>query len=270
MAVRSVCWLFSWVIISTSVFLCTASPTRRQFVSITETTSSDPAEVVTDDGAVWDDTDEFDLDGDEDWLNEAMVVSPSSSPQQSDYEDYDDDDDYSARRSGNVVVDLGDEDDDDVVHQDAEEDNNGNEAEFLFLPSRDNRLLLQDDDDQGGPIKVRHTGKNSYSDILDTDNSKEGKGDSNRQFEFTIDNDDDDDEKDNEVDDDNGDFVLDESQQKDNNNVESVPRHEAHDDDDEDDDDGEFAAGEDGNGYPLLDNPDEDSQVIYGDHVFLY
>lgn len=38
-----------------------ASPTRRQLITNTEATASDAP--VTNDGAIWDDNDEFDLDG---------------------------------------------------------------------------------------------------------------------------------------------------------------------------------------------------------------
>ncbi|GBM62598.1 hypothetical protein AVEN_243342-1 [Araneus ventricosus] len=202
---------------------------------------------------------------DEEWLGEAPA-SPSSVPQRAEYEDYDDDDGdedgYSSRR-GN----KSDAEDEDIDHQDAEEDEDENDAEFLFMPSRETRLVLQDDDDQSGPIKVRHTGKNSYPEVIDADNSvedssKEGKNEDSQHFEFTIDNDEEDDSN-NEVDD-KDDFVLEDSRPKNQ-------RREASQDDEEDDDDDNFVAGEDDDDEdPMFENPEEDSQVIYGDHLFLY
>ncbi|GFU18732.1 uncharacterized protein TNCV_1352821 [Trichonephila clavipes] len=56
------CRSLIWVTFCTCVVFCAASPTRRQFISITETTSSEPVVVVTKEGAVWDDNDDFDLD----------------------------------------------------------------------------------------------------------------------------------------------------------------------------------------------------------------
>ncbi|CAL1276766.1 unnamed protein product [Larinioides sclopetarius] len=255
------CRSLIWVTLCTCVVFCAAIPTRRQFVSITETTSSEPAAVVTNEGAVWDENDDFDLDGDEEWLGD-IPASPSSIPQRAEYEDYDvddgEDDGYSSRRGS-----KGDAEDEDIDHQDAEEDES--DAEFLFMPSRETRLVLQDDDDQSGPIKVRHTGKNSYPEVVDADNSvedssKEGRNEDSQNFEFTIDNDEEDDSN-NEVDD-KDDFVLEDSRPK---NL----RREADEEDDDDDDDN-FVDDEDEEEDPVFENPEEDSQVIYGDHLFLY
>ncbi|GFY44891.1 hypothetical protein TNIN_108861 [Trichonephila inaurata madagascariensis] len=266
------CRSLIWVTFCTCVVFCAASPTRRQFISITETTSSEPVVVVTKEGAVWDDNDDFDLDGDEDWMGEEPA-SPSSIPQRNEYEEYDDDDDdddeYASKRGSS-------NEEEDIEHQDAEEgdeDVEVHDAEFLFLPSRDTRLVLQDDDEQSGPIKVRHTGKNSYPEVLDGDNSiedssKEDKSEDSEQFEFTIDNDEGD-ERNNEVDD-KDDFVLEDSEQKDNS---LLTKNDADlDDDDEDDDDDNFVVDDDNDADddPMFESPEEDSQVIYGDHVFLY
>ncbi|KFM68326.1 hypothetical protein X975_08309, partial [Stegodyphus mimosarum] len=269
-----------WMTLCIYFALCISSPTRRQFVTITETTS-DPAVVVTNEETVWDDNDAFDLDGDI-WLNEA-VVSPSTIPQHQDYDDYDDDEDdddeYDQVRHEKVVVDFRD-DEDTVEHQDAEEDDiqTGNESEFLFMPPRDTRLMLEDDDEQSGPIKVRHTGRSSYPRILDVDNSadsEEEKDSISRQFEFTVDDDDEDDD-----DKDKDDFVIEDSHLNDDtdNSVEVLPTREVHeddidddDDDDDDQDDEDFAVEEDVNENSMFENPEEEAaQVIYGDHVFLY
>lgn len=245
-----------------------ASPTRRQYKTFTEATASDPP--ATNDGAAWDENDEFDLDG-EGWFSQA-AVSPSSAPQPSrsqDYNEYDNEEDYSR---GNVMVDFGGEDDDDDDNgdgdedgqhlQDAEEDDGSrNDSEFLFLPPRDTRLVLEDDDDdQSGPIKVRHTGRSSYPRTSDAivDNSVEsaeddGKEDDEHPYEFTIDEDDKDDDDDDEN----------EEVHKEDDSEESLPRH-----DDADDEDEFVSEGDDSD---MFDNPEEEAaQVIYGDHVFLY
>lgn len=239
-----------------------ASPTRRQYVGITEATASDSP--VTNDGTEWDDNDEFDLDG-EGWFSQAPV-SPSPVPEKAhEYNEYDED--YSR---GNVMVEFGDDDDEqedadgEHLEQDAEEeDNTKNDSEFLFVPPKDTRLVLEDDDDdQSGPIKVRHTGRSSYPKVSDgadnsLESSDEDKDDNEHPYEFTIDEDDKEEDDDEEED----------THKDDDSSVEVLPRHEAHEDDDDDDD--EFVSESDDS--DMFDNPEEEAaQVIYGDHVFLY
>ncbi|XP_054710732.1 mitotic apparatus protein p62-like [Uloborus diversus] len=243
------------------VFCVIASPTRRQFVTYTETTSSDPAALVTNDGTVWDDSDDFVLA--DDWLSHA---SPSPTTDNDEYE-YDAEE-QDPHQEG-VLLDHGgvpmpyDDDDED----DSAEAQNRHDSEFLFVPSRDNRLLLEDDD---GPIKVRHTGKNSYSRVATDDDSEEDK---DQQFEFTVDDENQSEEK--VEDNDDSDFDLEEETPpkisvEENDTVEILPSQEIDDDDNEDDDEEEFENDLDGDDE-MFENPDEDAaQVIYGDHVFLY
>lgn len=228
-----------------------ASPTRRHLISITESSASDSP--VTNEGEVWGDNDEFDLDGQDGWYSQP-AISPSSSPEKlSDYNDYEDDfNNNNNNRVKDNVIDFDDDDDEDEEDQQEAEENNVNDSEYLFP------LALEDDDDeQSGPIKVRHTGRSSYPRVSEGgDNSIESAQEDNEHpYEFAIDEDDKD-EDDDENDDPHKDVGVD-----------TPPRHEAHEDDDDDED--EFVSeGEDND---MFDNPEEDAaQVIYGDHVFLY
>ncbi|KAG8183092.1 hypothetical protein JTE90_010915 [Oedothorax gibbosus] len=255
----------TWMTLVLVLFVVDASPVTRRL----ETTTSSLPVVVTSD---WDEGGDFDMDeGDDDWLGDAVPVSPSSLPFRSDFDDddYEDDDDSTSKRrpSDDDDVDVQDAEELDEESEKADEQSRRSSAEFLFMPGSDNRLMLQDDDgEQSGLIKVRHTGKSQYPEIqsnsLEEDNDvddDEMPSKDDGQFEFTIGQDEDAEDKSKD------DFVLEDTRSsKDESDDENIPKpatrniEDLDDDDDDEDDD------------LVFESPEEDSQVIYGDPVFLY